>query len=53
MAEFKDAAESSSETSLTQPDIDPKYGKDISITSLITEGRNPRGIPSAKFIVRT
>jgi hypothetical protein len=26
--------------------------KDISLLKLITEGKNPRGIPGAKFIVR-
>lgn len=25
--------------------------EDVKLTQLITEGKNPRGIPSAKFIV--
>lgn len=27
--------------------------KDLSLQLLITEGKNPRGIPAAKFIVRS
>lgn len=33
------------------PTIEENKDEDVKLTQLITEGKNPRGIPSAKFIV--
>ncbi len=46
-------AEEKSDSVAVMPPAAPIMGdrtKDISVTQLITDGKNPRGIPSARFI---
>ena len=50
--EVKSASSSNEEVALSAPAAEANPNHDVNIQRLITDGKNPRGIPTAKFIVR-